>query len=503
MNNRQRPDPLTQAKEFWSVVVLHKWIVLFATVVLIAISIVQISLLPDYYVASTTVLFDPQKLPEKYVTSTVTADPAQRLYTLTQEVLSASRLQQISEKLQLYPDSLRPSQQEIVDQMRKSITIEMKQGSERDMSAFVISYTGKKPEVVALVANRLADSFIEWDLAMREQQAAGATEFLTSQLQDAKQALEREEAKIGDFKIKHSGEMPEHLQANMQALSRLQVALQANGDSLNRLEQEKVLLTQAPEAARSVAAIPSQRSRLETEQRALQLELSDLRTQYTEEYPDVIATRERLAGVTSQLKSLASGTASGEVSPTAVRLQIVDRETERLQEDQKRLINQIDTYQARVEATPVRQQEIEDLSRDYTNVKEQYQGLLDNRFRAGMAMDLERKQKAERFILDPARVPEKPVKPNRLLLMTIALPFCFLIPAGTVIVAGEVQGTVNSERELPLLLPNAAMVIGRIPMIETPSFNRRRWRMAILSIAGSLTCCGAVALFLWKVHPHI
>jgi polysaccharide chain length determinant protein (PEP-CTERM system associated) len=503
MNYRQRPDPLTRAKDFWSAVTLQKWIILPATVILIAVAIVQISLLPDYYVASTTVLFDPQNLPEKYVTSMVTADPAQRLYTLTQEVLSASRLQQISEKLQLYPDSLKPSQQEIVEQMRKSITIEMKQGSEREMSAFVISYTGKNPEFVALVANRLADSFIEWDLAMREQQATGATEFLTVQLQDAQQALEREEAKIGEFKIKHSGEMPEHLQANMQALSRLQVALQANGDSLNRLEQEKVLLTQAPEATRSSTAATSPRARLETEQRALQSELSDLRTQYTEDYPDVIATKDRLESVTKQLGTLVPGTASGEVSSTAVRLQIIEHEMERLQEEQKKLISQIDTYQARVEATPVRQQEIEDLSRDYANVKEQYQSLLDRRFHAGIAMDLERKQKAERFILDPARVPEKPVKPNRLLLIAIVLPFCFLIPTGTAIFAGEVRGTVNSERELPLLLPNTALVIGRIPMIETPSYHRRRWRTALLSIAGSLTCCGAVAVFLWKVHPHI
>jgi uncharacterized protein involved in exopolysaccharide biosynthesis len=217
----------------------------------------------------------------------------------------------------------------------------------------------------------------------------------------------------------------------------------------------------------------------------------------------VIATKDRLEGVTKQLRTLLPGTASGEVSSTAVRLQIIEREMERLQEEQKKFVSQIDAYQARVEATPMRQQEIEDLSRDYANVKEQYQSLLDRRFHAGIAMDLERKQKAERFILDPARVPEKPVKPNRLLLIAIVLPFCFLIPAGTAIFAGEVRGTVNSERELPLLLPNTALVIGRIPIIETPSYNRRRWRTALLSIAGSLTCCGVVAVFLWKVHPHI
>lgn len=500
-NQRQRLDPLTQAREFWNLVMIQKWIVLLATTLLVAAAIVQISLLPDYYVASTTVLFDPQKLPEKYVTPSISADPAQKLYTLTQEVLSASRLQEIAEKLQLFPDSVKSSGQ--VDQMRKNITIQMKQGSERDMSSFVITYTGKNPEVVALVANRLADSFVEWDLGIREQQAAGTAEFLTAQLEDAKQSLQREEAKIGEFKIKHSGDMPEHLQANMQALSRLQVALQANSDSMNRLEQEKVLLTQAPDSTRSPAAPQSQKERLENEQRTLQTELSDLRAQYTDQYPDVVATRDRLESVTRQLKNLVPGAASGEPSSTAVRLQIIEREMQRLQADQKRLMAQSDSYQARVEATPVRAQEIEDLSRDYGNVKEQYQSLLDKRFLAGMSMDLERKQKAERFILDPARVPDEPVKPNRLLLFAVILPLCLLLPAGTVIGVAEIRGTVNSERELPLWLPDTAQVIGQIPMIETTPTRRRQWRMAMLSIAGSAVCCASVAVFLWKVHPHI
>ena len=61
-------------------------------------------LMPDRYKASTTILVDPQKVSEKYVSSTVNSDPAQRLTTITQQVLSTTRLQQIIDDMQLYPE---------------------------------------------------------------------------------------------------------------------------------------------------------------------------------------------------------------------------------------------------------------------------------------------------------------------------------------------------------------------------------------------------------------
>jgi len=497
MNKHQRPDPLSQAKEFWGTIVLHRWGILLMTVVLAAISIVAIALVPDTYVASTTVLFDPQKLPERYVAPTVTTDPAQRLNTLTQEVLGAGRLEQIGQQLHLSADSPKTSQQQMVDQMRKNITIEMKPSTEHEMSAFVISFSGQDPQLVAAVANRLAQSFIDWDLANREQQAASTTEFMTAQLQDAKQALDKEEAAISEYKVQHSGQLPEQLSSNMQALATLRVALQSNGESLDRLDQEKTMLTSLPEGSRSASAVPTERDRLETERRTLQAELTQLRAQYTEQYPDVVTTKDRLQAVAQQLSRMAPGTAAAEVSSAEVRLQIIDREAGRLQEEQKRLIQRINKYQAQVDVTAVRGQEMEYLSRNYTNARLQYEGLLDKKFHAEMAGDLERQQKASRFTVDPAQVPEKPVKPNRLLLLAMALPFCGLVPTGIAVAGAEVRGTVNSERTLRSLLPDEARVVGHIPMIDTAIGVRKQRRMAMLSILGSLTCCLLVAAFLW------
>lgn len=518
MMQRQVVDPIAQARELWQQVVYRKWIVLFSSILLCAISLIVISLLPDYYVATTSVLVDPQQIPDRYVTATVTTDPTQRLNTITQEVLSATRLQQIIDMLKLYPELRNVwSQEEIIDYMRKNITIQVKQGSEHNMSAFIISYTGKDPNVVAQVANQLASSFIEWNLSVREQQATGTTEFLNSQLQDAKKALAEQDAKISDFKMKHLGEMPEQLQANTQNVARLQVSLQANADALNRLEQEKLLLTQAPESAAPIASAPvgvsSERTQLQAEQNALITRLADLRARYTEDHPDVAETKRRLQEVEHQLKNLGpekavnatnSSPSAPPPSPNALRLQIIDREMKRLQQQQAQLEAQINRYQSKMDATPLREQQLADLSRDYANSKDHYQSLMDKSFAADMAMDLERKQKAERFtILDPARIPEKPVKPNRLLLIAILLPVCFLLPAGAVIGVDRFHGTINSERELRSLLRDAPALLCRVPFIETPEYASGQRRLARISVMGILACCVVVAAVVWKIRPRI
>jgi succinoglycan biosynthesis transport protein ExoP len=80
----------------------HVHLVFFSSLLLASAGIVGVSLLPNIYRATTTILVDPQKIPERYVASTITTDPNARLNTLTQQVLSDSRLQEILEKDHLY-----------------------------------------------------------------------------------------------------------------------------------------------------------------------------------------------------------------------------------------------------------------------------------------------------------------------------------------------------------------------------------------------------------------
>src|SRR5262249_45739603 len=237
MNQAVTKAGMDQMFVIWDSVRHHRGWIFLGTVLLSLAGFSFIFLLPNHYKATTTILVDPQKVPEKYVSPTVSSDPVQRLSTISDQVLSSSRLQQIIDEMHLYPELQgRMSREEIIDLMRKDLSVRVKQGSSSGLSSFTIEYEGMNRQRVAQVANQLAASFIDWNVKNREQQAQDTTEFLTSQLKEAKDSLEAQEKKVSAFKMQHLGEMPEQQTANLQALSQLQTQFQANVEALNRLE---------------------------------------------------------------------------------------------------------------------------------------------------------------------------------------------------------------------------------------------------------------------------
>lgn len=502
-NSKRTSYAPQQLMEYLGLLKSKAWTIGLLTLAVTLIAIVAITFLPDQYRATTTILVDPQQIPDRYVASTVPSDPAERLNTITQQVLSASRLGQIIDEMNLYAGMKNSPREDVIENMRRHITLQVKQGSP-GLSSFTITYESSSAVLAAKVANRLASSFIEWNLRNRAQLAEDTTKFMSSQLDEAKQNLQSQEEKVREFKMQHIGQMPDQVQANLQTLSRLQSALQANSDALNRLEQEKQLLSRLPDPPSSSAPVQlTERQRLQQEERQLTSQLWDLKKKYTESHPDVVAADARLKQVQEQLKSLPPDPQSvKDSSATAVRLDLIEKEEQRLTKEGRDIQGQIAVYQGKVDSVPLREQELSELTRDYETSKEEYRSLLDKTHSAEMANDLEKRQQGERFtIMDPARVPQRPFKPNRLALMYVSLAGAFFFAIAVVMVQDNLSGAIKAERELKELLPSSACLLGSIPTIEITSDRRRRMRHRILAVAVSLLGCFAVAVILWKVHP--
>jgi polysaccharide biosynthesis transport protein len=486
------------------------WIVL-GTMLFSLVGTVFILLLPDHYKASTTILVDPQKVPEKYVSPTVSSDPTQRLTTLTLQVLSSTRLQQIIDQMHLYPELQgKMSREEIIEAMRQNITITVKQGSSSGTSAFTVEYEGNQANQVARVANALAASFIDWNVKSREQQSQDTTEFLNTQLGSAKGNLEEQEKKLSAFKMRHLGEMPEQEPANLQALSQLQAQFQANADALNRLEVERTMLAHGTDTSSSDSSRPllplTTRAQLEQQQRTLQAQLLELQRRYTDAYPAVVDTASRLQRITEQLKALPPDppivAAVHDNSAISLRLEILDKESKRLTQEQQRITGQINMYRSKVDAVPVREQEMAELNRDYSVSKEHYQSLLDKTFSAQMAADLEQKQESEHFtVQDTAVVPEKPFKPQRRLLLPILLVGALALSVGLAYLKDMMTDSPKIERDLRTFLPANVPVLATIPRLTGAQERRRAIRFAAAALALFLVGCALnVAVFL-KYHP--
>jgi uncharacterized protein involved in exopolysaccharide biosynthesis len=331
-------------------------------------------------------------------------------------------------------------------------------------------------------------------------------------LQEAKRVLEEQETKLRQYKMSHLGELPQQQEAILHAQSSLQAELQANAGNLNRLDEERLFLTQLPESVSMSGGNPqpvSERARLEIEKNQLEARLSELRRRYTDEFPEVKELVRRLNHVNEGLvafpvdkPSETATSRSTKPTTTGLRLEVIGREMQRLREEQKRIREQIANYQAKVEAIPRREQELKDITRDYDISKGRYDSLLSKNYSADMSNELDSQQKGQRFIiLDPARVPEMPFKPDRLKLMAVSSFMSFFCSVVFVIVKEYLDPGIKTEREIRVAYPEPIPLLAAVPHIQSPMERRRHLWFVAFAVSFSMLAIGAVAGLLWKIHP--
>src|SRR6266567_9006656 len=298
---------IDKLNEYRSVFVYRWPFILVASGILFAALVAGVHFVPDTYEATTTILAHPRRVPEKYVATTVPEDSADRLNLLQQEILSSTRLLEIIQKFGLYPKLiLERGRDAAVVHMRRQIKIQTSHGSSSGPSSFTLTFKGDNPKSAAAVANELANSFILKNLSNREQQVQGTTSFISDELERARTDLDSQEAQLRVFRMAHLGEMPEQMNANLQAIGQLQAQYQAASDKLAQLEQEKLLIENAPEADSQLRSpgTPSPASQLRNDLRQEESRLSALLAHMTPAHPDVVACQAKIAALKQQLTSV-------------------------------------------------------------------------------------------------------------------------------------------------------------------------------------------------------
>src|SRR5438045_1286586 len=226
------------AKSIWA---RRKWLAIVVFTVPFVTALSLITFMPSLYRSTATILVDRQQVPESMVRPTVTSALETRLQTISQEILSRSRLDALIRQLNLYADQRRSGPiEEVIDRMRKDIKLDLKsvqQSEDRRAGAtiaFELSYEGRNPETVARVTNTLASFYIEENLKARERQAAGTSEFLKVQLGETKERLDGHEQRVSEFKRRHLGELPQQMEANLATLEHLHTQLRLNAGNQTR-----------------------------------------------------------------------------------------------------------------------------------------------------------------------------------------------------------------------------------------------------------------------------
>lgn len=464
--------------------------------------------LPPRYQSGTLILVAQPTMPKDYVTPNVNDDLQERLQSITQQILSRTRLLHIIEQYNLYslPHADR-SPDDKVGLMRKDIDIELVRDARNQITAFNVYYTSRDPHLAQQVTGELTNLFINENLEVRQQQSEDTTKFLEAQLEAARQSLSDQEEKIRVFKAQHVGEMPGQLASNLQILSGLQSQLQNEEDALNAAKQQHVYLQTLVDQYRTLQ-VPSKSAdgntvglpALDQELDKLKAQLADLSSRYTDRHPDVRKLKEQIAetektrdqllaamkekSAEATAKDTIPTTEGGDPTQSPMLLQVQSQ----LRSNQVEITNRehsiaalkskIDDYQARLNTEPIREQQLADLTRGYDQSKANYDDLLKKKNESAMATSMELLQQGERFqIVDPPSFPQKPEFPNRLKLCGIG--FGLGLALG-VVVAGAFEmldGRIHDEKQLKKLLPPD--IIAEIPTIanasDIQSQTRRTW----------------------------
>jgi polysaccharide chain length determinant protein (PEP-CTERM system associated) len=409
----------------------RKWAIVIPLASVLVVSAVLVVLLPRMYRSTSTILIEEQEIPREYVMTTVTSFAEERLQTINQRVMSSTRLLEIINRFNLYSDLKEKwTTEEIVEKMRKEIKFETISANIIDRRtgnptaatiAFSLAYEGKDPAVVQQIANVLASLYLEENLKVREQQTSGASKFLEEEMRSVQANLAGLDAKLAAFKQKNLNSLPELSQTNLQELDRTEREVDTLNDRIRTLrQQEGYLQTQ-------LASIPTDSTTSDkTRLQELRVRLVELRSRYSDEYPDVKKTKSDIATLEKQVRTSgrenlakpdnpAYVTLSSQLTSTQAEIDSVKRQIAMLQKKK-------DGYRGRIEASPRVEEGYKAILSERNNMQAKYDDLMKKYMEAKVAHGMEKEQMGERFtLIDAAKLPEKPVSPNVVAIMLIGL----------------------------------------------------------------------------------
>jgi hypothetical protein len=280
------------------------------------------------------------------------------------------------------------------------------------------------------------------------------------------------------------GELPEQRETNLKLLDHLQNQYQRVGENVRAAQDrklfiqkqlsdiefpggaadgsttgkgDKLLSSGKPAGAEAGGTYESQKD-------SLTKELQDLRAKYTENHPDVMVAKKKLADLEANKETF---TAKKDPRYKELKNQLIgcDLDIKRFQNEENSLLAQINRYRSRVENMPAREQEMASLFREYQNTKETYGELLKKSQEAQQAENMERRQKGEQFkIVDPARVPEKPFSPDIPKVLLIGFIASLACGFGAAFVREQMDRSFHDAADVEVALGLPVLVT--IPRIE-------------------------------------
>lgn len=526
------PGKEYKPEDYVAIVWRRKWFLIVPFVVIAMATAVGTSFLPNEYRSEARILIVPQQVPQNFVQSTVTTRLDARLQAISQQIQSRTRLERIVEELDLYRDERRTMiMEDVVQLMRRNISIQIPPGRNGEPAYFSVGFTSDNARMAMQVTERIASQFISESLQDRTVQADQTNQFLETQLEEARRRLLDHERRLQEFRQKYTGQLPSQVQANVSMMQSTQGQLQAVAASMTRDRDRQLVLDKMiadlvaanvvnaqaeaasrPPTAAAPAPVTQQLEQARAAFRALQLRLKP-------DHPDIIRAQRILRELEEKaaaeelnapvgtgivpVRATLSLADQNRLSQMQAELESLERRIAASRTEEARLQAIVSSYRDKVEAAPKRESEEVELMRDYTTLQAQYEVLLTRSQQSRIAADLERRQIGEQFkLIDAARLPERPISPDRPRLNIMGALLGLGLGLALVALLEYRDTSFRTDEDLAVTL--ALPVVAVIPSMATRRERQIRGRRRLLAISTSLAAMtAAIVVIVWKMDAIV
>ena len=461
------------------------WIPTLMSLTLGALGLTASLVLPKKYTSSTVVLVEQPTVPKDVIHPVITQDLNQRINSMKAQILSRSSLEPIINKFSLYAQERSATHMEdLVEKLRSSINIELIQplagATDRQPPGFNVSVTFDNPNLAQQICQEITSAFMEQNAKMRIINSGRVSQFLTQELDEAKNKLDEQDKKLAEFKAEHLVSMPDQEQTNLALMSTMQSQLDATTQALTRAQEDKALnetLLSQQEASWKASQVGMQNPETQDhELEALQGQLSTLLAKYTPEHPDVIKLKAQIEDLKKRMAQAPTEKITTDNKQTSLheppaiqqlraKIKQGDFGIADLTKRQTQIQNQIRSVEGRLQSSPVVEQQLKELTRNYQTASDIYNDLLKKRESSVMATDLEHQQEGENFrVVDSPNLPSTPSFPKKSVFLGGGLAGGFGLSLGILYLLALSDKALYSERDVEICL--------KLPVLTAvPSFD--------------------------------
>jgi protein tyrosine kinase modulator len=465
-------------------------VILVPIVIFPILAYVATLVIPPRYKSTSLIFIDRPKVTAEVVRPMSSGDLLERIEAIQENVMSRSLLEPLLTRYGFEAKG-QPVNEAAIDKLRKEIAIAPAQftsgigdASSGPIPGLSITCTARSAPAAQGICNDVTSMFIEQSVEQQEQLEQGTTDFLSDQLAEAKHKLDEEDAKLADFKARNLGRLPEDQSTNLSVLMEHNAEMDAANQAIDRATQDRSytqsLLQQQLSAWQSRrptfnGIVADNVDDLQTQLGKLQVELAEMRTQFTDDYPDVVKLKGEIADLE---KRIATRPAKKKPNTNTTKVPVREQETPQIQQlrnqiqqdseivrlrtlEQARLKREIGDYEQKLQLSPVVEEQLKNLTRDHETALKFYNDLLSKKSQTGMETALARREDGERFrVLDPPNLPVKPSFPKRIIFLAGGLAGGLAAGVALAVLLEMQDKSIRDERDIEALLkvPNLASV---------------------------------------------